>query len=591
MAKNWEAEHNARTVLYSKQVETIYATACQEAANIGATISGFNADKPFTFADYPLTQNRIEKLTSGLGSSVEAVIVNGITAEWKESNFKSDELAKSILGYAYKGKDFKKVEQYQKYFNNNDKALAAFIARKDAGLALSDKVWFYTSKFKNEIELGLDLGLRSGKSAAEMARDLKQYLKEPDKLFRRVKDQHGILHLSKAAKNYHPSQGVYRSSYKNALRLSITETNMAYRAAEHERLQQLDFIVGIEVQVSKNNHPVNDICDNLKGLYPKDFKFVGWHPHCRCHTITILKTDKEILADDKLIAAGGEPSPDSVNKIDTPPAGWHDWLDTNKERIATAKEKGTLPYFLKDNPAYAVIPKSIEPQGFKLDKQAIAKLTYTGWIVEKQLTETHYSKIMGEFDLVQLDKEFTEIFDSNGLTIKSKKINTGYKSNMVELNIAGDDFRLIREFRLSGNKRIVEHSYLVIPDAKQGSGISRDLFKSLYTQYKNAKINRIEVHANINIGGYTWARYGFSASKSDAIELLNSKSNYPFYKQAKQKIDDYFTLHKNKDEFPMMLWVNEQYGKEMLLGSDWSGFINLSDAAQRQMFEDYLFSR
>ena len=25
-----------------------------------------------------------------------------------------------------------------------------------------------------------------------------------------------------------------------------------------------------------------DICDELAGEYPKEFKFVGWHSHCRC---------------------------------------------------------------------------------------------------------------------------------------------------------------------------------------------------------------------------------------------------------------------------------------------------------------------
>jgi hypothetical protein len=55
--------------------------------------------------------------------------------------------------------------------------------------------------------MALDLGMRDGIPAIEMARDLKQYLKYPDKLFRRVRDVHGQLHLSKAAKKFHPGQG------------------------------------------------------------------------------------------------------------------------------------------------------------------------------------------------------------------------------------------------------------------------------------------------------------------------------------------------------------------------------------------------
>ena len=41
----------------------------------------------------------------------------------------------------------------------------AFIARKQNGLSLSDRVWRYTEGFKTEMEMGLDLGIRAGKSA------------------------------------------------------------------------------------------------------------------------------------------------------------------------------------------------------------------------------------------------------------------------------------------------------------------------------------------------------------------------------------------------------------------------------------------
>lgn len=51
------------------------------------------------------------------------------------------------------------------------------------------------------------------------------YDKVVERLYRRVRGADGKLHLSKAAKAYHPSQGVYRSSYKNAMRLTRTECN------------------------------------------------------------------------------------------------------------------------------------------------------------------------------------------------------------------------------------------------------------------------------------------------------------------------------------------------------------------------------
>lgn len=206
--------------------------------------------------------------------------------------------------------------------------------------------------------MGLDLGIRSGQDAASMARDLKQYLQHPDKLFRRVRDEHGNLHLSKAAADFHPGRGVYRSSYMNARRLAATETNIAYRTADHERMKNLDFVVGIEIHLSHNHtckgrdgkpHPFTDICNELEGKYPKDFKFTGWHPHCRCYVTSVLKTDEEIAEDTKRILRGEPVDGESENTVEEVPEGYKKWVEKNEERIKEAREKGTLPYFVRDN--------------------------------------------------------------------------------------------------------------------------------------------------------------------------------------------------------------------------------------------------
>lgn len=120
----------------------------------------------------------------------------------------------------------------------------------------------------------------------------------------------------------------------------------AYRKADYTRWQQLDFVVGIEVRLSPTNHPLPDICDDLKGKYPKDFKFTGWHPHCRCHAVTILKTPEEMAKDNKRIMQGEEPAEGSENAVSALPGNFTDWVEHNKERIVRAS---SMPYFIKDN--------------------------------------------------------------------------------------------------------------------------------------------------------------------------------------------------------------------------------------------------
>ena len=317
----------------------VFQRANQEAASLASSISGIvDTSKPFKFADYPMTEKRLALLLKKLRDDLNATIVKGIDASWELANDKNNALVRSVLG--------SKLEQiteerFKAYFNNNGDALEAFKARKDDGLGLSDRVWRYTDQYKDEIEMALDIGIGEGKSAAQMTKALKQYLVNPDALYRRVRNKYGQLVASKAMAAYHPGRGVYRSAYKNARRLSATENNIAYRTADYLRWQQLDFVVGISIQPSATNHPVADICDELAGLYPKDFKFTGWHPLCRCNATTVLKTEDELIRDVNADKDNG-----SVNYVADVPDRFRAWLKDNRARInKTAK----LPYFLRDN--------------------------------------------------------------------------------------------------------------------------------------------------------------------------------------------------------------------------------------------------
>lgn len=279
--------HDKEVAALLREIDGLYSDLADTVGFIGVT-SASSVDKnvPFSLSDYPAIKARIDKALAKLAKKLGIAIVNGVRSQWTLANKKNDELCRVVFGALINSIT---DAQRRQYFNNNQKALEAFLKRKDSGLLLSQKVWNYVNEGRLEIESTLELGIKTGQSAAEMARDLKQYLKFPDKLFRRVRDEEGNLHLSKAAKEFHPGQGVYRSSYKNARRLAATETNMAYRSADHARHMQLDFIVGIRINLS-NNHtcldrngkpqPFYDICDELRGDYPKWFDFKGWHPLC-----------------------------------------------------------------------------------------------------------------------------------------------------------------------------------------------------------------------------------------------------------------------------------------------------------------------
>ena len=347
----YDKKYDKELAAILRELDAIYADLANEIGNIGATYAGsVDKDVPFILSKYPLIQKRVDAVVKKLAKRMRTTVVNGVRSAWTLANQKNNELCNIVFGAMVNSLT---QDQERRYYTSNGAALDAFLKRKVHGLGLSDRVWNYADECIPMVESTLELGIKTGEGAAEMARDLKTYLKFPDKLFRRVRGADGNLHLSKAAAQFHPGQGVYRSSYKNAYRLARTETNMAYRTADHLRRTQLDFVVGIEIHLSNNHtclgtdgkpHPFHDICDDLKGKYPKWFEFRGWHPACRCFTTSILKTDEEIDRDMDGVDRG------SVNTVKEMPPQWKEWLEKNRGRVDAAAARGTLPYFLVDNP-------------------------------------------------------------------------------------------------------------------------------------------------------------------------------------------------------------------------------------------------
>ena len=487
----YDKQHLSNMNKYIKQVEQIYNNAAKEAAKLGVILSDFDQNKPLSFDDYPQTQAQLNKLLKTLENNLKTAIINGVRSEWTLANNKSNVLCDTVFG-KYKNKLTKAQER--KYYSNNDKALEQFLKRKTNGLNLSDRVWNYTNQFKTEIEMGLDLGIRSGVSAIDMARELKQYLKEPDKLFRRVRDTHGQLHLSQAAKDYHPGQGVYRSSFKNARRLAATETNIAYRSSDYERVQQLDFIVGIEVHLS-NNHTVNgkpltDICDELQGKYPKDFKFTGWHPQCRCFTTNILKDEDEFIND--LL---NETNTESENEVTDVPDNFKKWVAENKGRIKDAEMRGTLPYFIADNLKsmdFAVDYDALVMRAdFKTVKAFKNKGVYKEHVsIDKTKSDYKMIKNVGiEFARLGKTVEATPVLhfkSSEYQTIYKKLIGTRYYRKCPDLLIDGNFYEVenfkppFRKKKLSNMiSRGIKQSPRIIINNNKGAS-HRIIKKSVY---------------------------------------------------------------------------------------------------------------
>ncbi len=335
----FEKEHLKNLRRLEREIRRIYENS------IHAIIISFSQvtydGKIFYLKDYPALLSRINAQIKKLHASIYTATVNGIEEGWDLSNKKNNILVdKRLAGKKPSGK------AKQILYDPNLGALNKFIERKTNGLNLSDRVWDSLDGYKTEMETALGVGVSEGRSANEMATQLKKYLNEPDRLFRKVRQDDGTFKLSKAAKEYHPGQGVYKSSFMNAKRVAVTETNAAYRKADIERWRTMPFVKAYKINLS-NNHPVYDICDELAGIYPLSFNWTAWHPNCRCYMTSVQISSDEYDAYEDSILNGT--APPTINKLQDVPKKFSDYVEKNAERINGWKSE---PFWVRDNKAY-----------------------------------------------------------------------------------------------------------------------------------------------------------------------------------------------------------------------------------------------
>lgn len=353
----------------------------------------------------------VEKCIDRELDNLQSLLLSNISAfnidAWKRSDMKNEDFITEYI----KGMSIDSVRK-QGMFATNKEALSQLRKGFDArGNNLSPMVWNLADQTKTQLEYYLKTGLSVGRSATQIGQDLRQVLNEPDRRFRRVRNEKGQLVLSQPMKDYHPGQGIYRSSKMNALRLTATSTNMAYRTADYERWSKQDFTLGIEIQRSANNKGPCRICDAMVGKYPKTFKFVGFHPFCICLATPIVM-EPEDLAD--YLFTDEVPEHLIIKDI---PSSAQVFVNDNKGGLQSAfwyqdnfTKDGRLQRF--------VIPQKKAP--VKVEKMKHIKTDEEKTDIQKRWI---YRKIVRTEDDIRMNKKFETgvAFDSKGNIIIDKR--------------------------------------------------------------------------------------------------------------------------------------------------------------------------
>ena len=341
--KKAAAQRLIRTEAYAEKVRTLFAKTVNEILALNKTMPTLEDGVMYSFdGDSIKKQKEVEALLRRLSSTVTMAVQNGIKLEWDAANKECDQFVKSVFG-----KKVLSTPEFTAYMDRNTAARDAFIGRTENGLDLSKRVWKSVKQLREEMEVAMTVAIGEGDSASSMSRKVREYLNDPDLMFRRFRYKKGEKDIidpttgeivgsepiygkkwKKRVKDektgkykwidydrdtYKTGNGVYKSSARNAMRVTRTETNIAYRRADNARWQNMDFVLGQHIELSKS-HPKKDICDDLVGDYPKDFVFDGWHPQCYSDDSEVLTADgwklfKDICDDDMILSL----NPDTRN--------------------------------------------------------------------------------------------------------------------------------------------------------------------------------------------------------------------------------------------------------------------------------------
>lgn len=152
------------------------------------------------------------------------------------------------------------------------------ITRKSTiGLKLSERIWELTQRARQDLRRIVVTEIGKGSSPFVISKKVQKFLSPQA--------------IARADLGATIAPGIYKSPFRNAMRVARTESNRAYTAASAEFAKDKPWIKGIQITLSPR-HSNSDICDRWAGKIVSAERFqdlVPFHPHCMCFATYVLK--------------------------------------------------------------------------------------------------------------------------------------------------------------------------------------------------------------------------------------------------------------------------------------------------------------
>lgn len=167
--------------------------------------------------------------------------------------------------------------------------------------------------------------------------------------------------------------------------------------------------------------------------------------------------------------------------------------------------------------------------------------------------------------------------EKSGLRSQVTSIESNYSGVKISGNIYNANGQVVGNFvRKLKDDGEVYHDYFSMNEIYRGTGFATKFYQQSELTYLAVGAKNVTIYANIDVGGYAWARMGFNADDGYDLEKFRTTTYNKWYSM----YNDVTTPSQHKAmansignmkmwEIAAFTYDNQRIGKEVLLGSDW----------------------
>ena len=168
--------------------------------------------------------------------------------------------------------------------------------------------------------------------------------------------------------------------------------------------------------------------------------------------------------------------------------------------------------------------------------------------------------------------------------------------------LGDNNVNIVDTYRNVDGELEVHHDLLKLPSAMQGEGIGKNLLRAELEQYEKLGVDKVKLFANIDVGGYAWAKYGYTLDEDSASyfhSMIQGRlENIGADQAVKDLVKDVIDKRTKDGKLDgKVIWDiadlkqgDHKLGAEILLGDDigWEGELDLHDPETMARVRKYI---